>query len=715
MDLEHYVPALVPEDAHHPSLAVNLEFLASSATHKFAAANNVRYNFRKANFPKLYEDLLKADWTFLDNFDHVNIALDNFYEYIYTSRPKCSKSSGCSSSKFPYWVTNEIKNNIKTKENFRRKWLRTKNNVFYNEYKRLRSLVKNQLNSAYHDYINQVEINLQSNPSGLWSFINVKKGTSRIPSYMIDEENNEYTNPQDIVDAFAKTFANAQTNDSTSFLPTYENSSICSVFPVSQNELISIMKNFPNKLTAGDNSIPSFVLRDCSSAFVLPLSIIINLALKTNTYPERWKIARVIPIFKKGSSQLLNNYRPISILSNFSKVMEQVLYKQIYYNVRPYISPYQHGFVKGRSTITNLSVLSQTLAQEIDNHGQIDVIYTDFSKAFDCIPHRILLRKLNNFGFSASLLQLICSYIDNRVNYISYNGFRSYLFTSNSGVPQGSNLGPLLFNIFVNDLLLSLSCPVLAYADDLKIYSKISCIDDTLHLQANLDKIVQWCNNNIFKINKTKCFFISFSRKNTLTEFSYSIDGFFITKKESIKDLGVIFDERLTFNSHIEHIANSANKSLGFIMRVSKYFRNVNLIKILFYAFVLSKLEYASLIWYPIYITQHMVLDRILKKFLKFLSFKCDGTYPERGTDMSLLLQRHQMSSLSSRRDFYCARFLAKLVSNEIDCIDLLSNISVTRSSQTGVGPNNISVRINKMIALTFLMAASTPGHIFHY
>ncbi|KAJ3649307.1 hypothetical protein Zmor_021058 [Zophobas morio] len=264
MDLEHYVPALVPEDAHHPSLAVNLEFLASSATHKFPAANNVRYNFRKANFPKLYEDLLKADWTFLDNFDDVNIALDNFYEYLYTLLDQnVPKVSGCSPSKFPYWVTNEIKNNIKTKENFRRKWLRTKNNVFYNEYKRLRSLVKNQLNSAYHDYINQVEINLQSNPSGLWSFINVKKGTSRIPSYMIDEEHNEYTDPQDIVDAFAKTFANAQTNDSsTSFLSTYENSSICSVFPVSPNQLISIMKNFPNKLTAGDDSIPSFVLRD---------------------------------------------------------------------------------------------------------------------------------------------------------------------------------------------------------------------------------------------------------------------------------------------------------------------------------------------------------------------------------------------------------------------------------------------------------------------
>ena len=211
------------------------------------------------------------------------------------------------------------------------------------------------------------------NPSGVWNFVNQKRGTSRIPSYMTDEKHIEFTDPQKIVDTFAKTFSSVYTNNrAPSFTTSNGIYSSFSVTSVSPEELILIMGKFSNKLTAGDDLIPSFIIHDCRHILATPLALIINLALKTNTYPDRWKIAKVIPILKKGSSQMFNNYRPISILPNFSKVMEQVLYKQIYRNVHPYLSPNQHGFLKGRSTITNLAVLYQRSSEEIDKRSQVE-------------------------------------------------------------------------------------------------------------------------------------------------------------------------------------------------------------------------------------------------------------------------------------------------------------------------------------------------------
>ncbi|KAJ3661981.1 hypothetical protein Zmor_006351 [Zophobas morio] len=189
---------------------------------------------------------------------------------------------------------------------------------------------------------------------------------------------------------------------------------------------------------------------------------------------------------------MIPNYRRIGILSNFSKVFEQVLYSAIYNHVKNYISPQQHGFVSGRSTVTNLATVTQYLAEKIDNRGHVDIIYTDFSRAFDTIQH-ILLHKLSYFGLTDSALALIRSYLYDRVAYVFYNGYASSEFIVASGVPQGSNLGPLLFTLFINDLLLQLSCPALAYADDVKLYHEISSVGNMDLLQLNLNRIIQWC------------------------------------------------------------------------------------------------------------------------------------------------------------------------------------------------------------------------------
>ena len=215
-------------------------------------------------------------------------------------------------------------------------------------------------------------------------------------------------------------------------------------------------------------------MKDCATYLAPALILIFNGALSSGTFPDKWKISKIVPVFKSGDKCNISNYRPISLLSNLSKIFERVIHDRLYPILHQHISMYQHGFIKGRSTTTNLMHITQIIASALDNRQQVDVLYTDFSKAFDTLNHIFLLEKLSNVGLSKSLICLFHSYLSSRSSFVTYNNFHSYSFAVQSGVPQGFFLGPLFFSIFINDLISSLNCPVLAYADDLKIFTMVS-------------------------------------------------------------------------------------------------------------------------------------------------------------------------------------------------------------------------------------------------
>ncbi|KAJ3649111.1 hypothetical protein Zmor_020871 [Zophobas morio] len=351
-----------------------------------------------------------------------------------------------------------------------------------------------QISEAHNSYLDLVQRNLKSNPSNLWNYLNQRRSSTRIPG-RVHNGLSEYTDPQTIVNGFAENFSKSYSSDSAHIPSQSSSNALPFQFPyVSPVELINIMSKFHDKFTAGDDLIPSFIVRDCRYAFAEPLSLIFNLAIKTSTFPSKWKCARICPILKKGDSSDVLNYRQISILPNFSKVFEQSLYLTVYSNVKKYISPYQHGFVSGRSTVSNLATITQYLSEIIDIRGQADVVYTDFTPAFDSIQHSILLQKLDLYGLSEDSLLLMRSYLKDRTSYVAYSGYVSYKFSVNSGVPQGSNLGPLLFILFINDLLEQFSCPVLAYADDIKLYHSIGSPVDVDILQNNINLMISWCD-----------------------------------------------------------------------------------------------------------------------------------------------------------------------------------------------------------------------------
>lgn len=347
----------------------------------------------------------------------------------------------------------------------------------------------------------------------------------------------------------------------------------------------------------------------------------------------------------------------------------------IHLSVDALISPSQHGFVNNRSTITNLATFTQFVSNIIDKLGQVDVIYTDFSKAFDRIDHNILSNKLDNFGFSTSLIAFFKSYLSNRKQFVSYNGYDSTIINATSGVPQGSNLGPLLFILFINDLAGIIKSENLLFADDLKIYLNISSLQDCVKLQNDVNTIQNWCTSNKLNLNISKCKVVTFTKKHSGIQFLYDIDGNILERTNSIKDLGIKFNSKLNFSEHMNDISVKAMRMLGFIVRNCRTFTNIQAFKILYFSYIRSKLEYGSLIWYPFYLYQKSALENIQRKFLKLLVFIEDGFYPERGYDHTLLLSRYDVQSLESRRKCSSIAFLYKLLHNSIDCTTLLSQL----------------------------------------
>lgn len=489
-----------------------------------------------------------------------------------------------------------------------------------------------------------------------------------------------YDEPISIVNGFADYFSSVYAPVGTSNIGSNVlnpgNFACVGVNGFNETDIIAATRKLANKMTSGHDRIPSFVVKDCAHVLASPLLILFNLILKSCTFPDIWKLARVCPILKSDKADNIQNYRPIVILCNFAKVFEMCLYTDIFPQIKQLISPQQHGFIEKRSTVSNLVQITQVISNTMDDKGQVDVIYTDFSKAFDKIVHSLLLHKLDYYGLSNPLVSLFTSYLDNRKLYVSYNGFNSNLYTATSGVPQGSNLGPLLFILFINDLTSLLNCGNLLFADDLKLYSAVTDVDDCLELQTQIDLVEVWCNQNKLFMNVSKCKVCTYTRKSNPVIFNYSFNSSQLLRCNSTRDLGIYFDNKLTFNEHINLTASAALKILGFILRNCRTFTDINALKTLYFSLVRSKLEYGALIWHPYYNSHTHLLERVQRRFLKFLAFKVDGIYPTRGFDHDLLTSRFGIQSLYHRRLLSSLTFLYKLLHNAIDAPVILSMLN---------------------------------------
>lgn len=347
----------------------------------------------------------------------------------------------------------------------------------------------------------------------------------------------------------------------------------------------------------GTDNVSPLILKNCAISLAKPLQLLFNSSIDQCKYPDIWKKSYINPLHKKGNKNDASNYRAIIACSNFAKLFDRLIAQHLNIFFEP--CPEQHGFIKGRSTLTNLMELNHIAAETLAKQKQLDIIYLDFNKAFDTIKHSIIITKLANLQYSHDALKWFSSFLSNRSLRVKINNELSYPFIPSSGVPQGNPASSILFLIVINDLPSSISnSHVLLFADDAKIFQSISNSNDSKTLQRSINEVNDWCELNSMTINISKCKAMSISRSKKPIINNYCYQGIEIERVNEFSDLGVIFTSSLRFNKHIENIINKATIVLGFIRRLCADF-SPNTTKILYTSLIRPILEYCSPIWNP--------------------------------------------------------------------------------------------------------------------
>ena len=619
-------------------------------------------------------------------------------------------------NKQPVWFNSDIRHHINCLRTLRRKLNKHPTNNNKTKYNNSSTLLQTKIRSAKDNYeSNLVASFTNTNNSKIYKYIRSLSKSNPIPPTM--HHNGIFVNTDsDKANIFNDYFYSVFTQSSPDYLPPSDTATVPINITISEEDVYNALINLDTTKATGPDNIPPIVLSKCASVLCQPLCYLFSLTLKYGYLPTDWKIHKIIPIFKSGDPTLVKNYRPISLLSNTSKVLERIIYDKIIDHISCQIKPAQFGFMQNCSTTQQLLLF---LSNAFTTRHQLDTVYLDISKAFDTVCHVNLLHKLSTFNISGKLWLWIKNYLTSRSQYVSINNSYSYLLPVVSGVPQGSILGPLLFIMYMNDLPDAIHwSKTLLFADDTKCFKHIKSPDDQQCLQHDLNNLSSWSATSCLSFNSSKSTHISLNCKS-LT--SYNIRGMPINTTHNHKDLGIIINDNLNWNTHHDAILSRAYRTLGLIRRTfSKTISTLAKAK-LYISLIRSQVLYCSPVWRPHLIKDIKKLEQLQRRATKYILSDYISDYKTRLTQLHMLPLMYilEISDVlfliknlkNPTNNFNINNYISFSTSNTRSCgIKLRHNVSTT-SKERHFYFNRISRLWNSIPIINLNLSFSTIKH----
>lgn len=597
------IPDDISDDAHtQVSLTIECEPILDSI-----GSTPSIYCYKKANYEAMCEYLKSFNFGDLFNLNDANEMVDSLYDILYDAIERFVPKTTVRTNNKPIWFDNKLTNlkNIMNRQYNKLCNKRKSTNCEANDadFKKAQMEFYEYQKIRYHEHIKDISSCSKSDPKRFWKYINGKRTCNSIPN-KLSYDGETATDDMDRAKMFAKFFASVYINHDNdmglSQLIQQRNDRGCFNAVFSYGSVLNVLQSMDLNKGASPDKISPHILRNCAEVLAEPLRIIFQESMNAGIFPERWKTSQITPIFKAGAKSDVNNYRGVSVIPTLSKVYEKSLYNQLKMVIHPLLSNNQHGFMPNRNIETNLMAFSIKANEAFERGAQLDVFYADIKKAFDTVNQSLLLRKLAKFPLSNQVLLWIQSYFAGRKQFVKVGNATSNTFGVPSSVGQGTVLGPLFFSAFFNDSDSS-DDPTVSFnfADDKKKAHIIVKPEDTLTLQAGIDKFVSWCKENGLEIHFLKCKMMTFTHKRNPIVRDYFINGKKIERVTQIRDLGVIMDPKLKFISHHEYIKRKSTSMLHLVKRLCKNKFDLENAKLLYFALVRSNLEFASPIWAP--------------------------------------------------------------------------------------------------------------------
>ena len=609
------------------------------------------HKFSKADWSTLKEDftsfrsVFNEEWHSRGVDENWNIfkrkLLELMDKHIPTAMTKKHQS-------VPWW-NKKLQRLVRSKQRSYNKAKKSKKKQNWAKYRIKQKVVQREMRKAHWSYVNNVLTSgpVEESSKRFWKYVKNKK-QDNIGVAPLKKDGVLYRENREKAEILNHQFQSVFTPDTAGPLPEYTGKAYPDIpdIIIQPEGVAKLLHHIKPHKASGPDGLPCRILKELADEIAPVLTIIFNQSLQLGQTPKDWNTANVAPIFKKGDTNIPANYRPVSLTCVCCKILEHVIVRQIvhHYERHNILTNHQHGFRAKHSCVSQLITTVHDLLTNHDESVQTDIIVLDFSKAFDKVPHRRLLHKLENYGVRGTTLRWISSFLSGRSQRVVVDGAESQWGSVDSGVPQGSVLGPLLFLTHINDLPEVVQSNCRLFADDCLLYRAIKSREDQLKLQQDLDRLQAWAREWGMQFNASKCEVLRSSTSRTPKQCFYTIDNQVLSEVENAKYLGVYLSNDMSWKTHIEYTINKANRTLGFLRR-NLYGCPKDLREQAYLSLVRSVLEYAAQVWDPHNKTVIRSIEAVQNRGARFVK-RNHSTY----ASVSQMIKDLQWESLETRR-----------------------------------------------------------------